>query len=159
MPIQKAKSYALRLLAIRPRSIKEIKDKLALKNFPLEDIDAVVNELSSKNYLNDLEFAQAFLRDRIANNPKGVALLKRELRRRGVEDEASDEALEAIKDTFDEKETARGLALLRKRALGKVCGATAKRRVCDYLMRRGFAAHTVYEVVKEVLDKDETIID
>ncbi|MFH1406931.1 MAG: regulatory protein RecX [Candidatus Omnitrophota bacterium] len=150
----KAKSYALRLLAIRPRSIKELKDKLALKGYKPQDIEHIIEELTCKNFLNDLEYARVFLRSRISNNPKGVMLLKMELRQRGISDEIINAALSEVKESFSEKDAALKLAQARRRFLGKTEKDAAKKRIYDYLNRRGFTANTIYEVIKELFGKD-----
>jgi regulatory protein len=150
MPLTKAKSYALRLLAIRPRSVNELRNKLTLKGYVAEDIEVLIQELKQKKLLDDLEFSRCFLRSRIAHNPKGAAFLKIELRQKGIGEEDLEESLKELAQVYDQKAVALKIACSRTSRWGDLDKEKSKRRIRDFLTRRGFSPNIVYEVIKEL---------
>ncbi len=55
-----AYTRAIQLLAQREYSEKELRKKLCLKQFSMDQIDLAIKELKSHNFLNDRRFAEAF---------------------------------------------------------------------------------------------------
>lgn len=145
--LSKAKSYAYRLLAIRPRSIKEIKDRLKKKGFEERLIVEVIDYLERLDYLNDHQFASAWVNSRISTKPIGLLRLRYELKDKGINSKIIEEVLNKLKENYDEYKVACDLAKGRMKRLSKVDRHKAKRRIFDYLLRRGFS----YELVSEVL--------
>lgn len=78
---------ALRLLSYRPRSIQEIKQRLTKTNADTPTINRVIDNLINQNLLNDQEFAQWWVDQRIKFRPKGNRALQFELRQKGVAQE------------------------------------------------------------------------
>ena len=78
-----ALKFAMKLLDIRKRSVFEIRKRLKQKEFEEEIINEVIKELFEYGYLNDEEFAEAYINDRINFNPRGSFLVKKELREKG----------------------------------------------------------------------------
>jgi regulatory protein len=76
----KAVNAAMNLLARRPRSEREIRDRLKRKGYPPETIDAAVAKLEGWRYLDDEAFARFWVENREANKPRGRRLLEQELR-------------------------------------------------------------------------------
>src|SRR6266540_3535544 len=76
--VGKATDAALRLLARRPRSQREIRDRLRQKGFPLETIEAAIGKLEGWRYVDDAEFARYWVDNREANRPRGRRLLEQE---------------------------------------------------------------------------------
>ena len=152
--INKAKDYAYRLLNYRPRSEKELTDRLKRKKFEPEIIVPVVAFLKEMSYLNDAEFARFWVSSRISGKPMGLARIRYELKNKGVAEELIDAALNGIKEKYDECETARDLAINRIKVLKKSIGGDKKRmqqRLYSYLSRRGFSFEVISKVVKEII--------
>lgn len=152
--IQKeAKELSLRFLSYRVRSEKEVRDKLKSKGFTKDITEKVIEDLRRVNLLDDYEFASAWIRDRLSNNPRGKALLKQELYKKGIKQEIIERTL---KEYFADE--ARELALAKK-LLGKRIKRyenlepnVAKRRMSDFLLRRGFS----YDIIKQALKIEES---
>jgi len=148
--LKKAKAYSLRLLAIRPRSKKELADRLKQKDFPWQVVSGVIDDFTARGFLNDLKFSNEWIQARINNNPKGSFLLKRELRQKGVDQGVIEEALEQAKEKYDEKEVALRIARDKKRRFAALDKEKSKRKIYDFLNRRGFSTSTIYEVIKKL---------
>lgn len=137
----KATDKALAFLTSRPRSLREVRDRLKEKEIPPATIEAVVARLEGWGYVGDEGFARYWIENRTANQPRGKRLLRQELWRKGVERETVDQVLEEAE--IDEGGAA--LALARKR-LGQLRGLdeqTQRRRLGAFLQRRGYDWPTV----------------
>lgn len=84
---------ALRLLSYRPRSIREIKQRLTKTNADTHTINRVINNLIDQNLLNDQEFARWWVEQRIKFRPRGNYALTQELAQKGLDREIIDSVL------------------------------------------------------------------
>lgn len=84
---------ALRLLSYRPRSIREITQRLTKTNADTHTINRVINNLIGKNLLNDQEFAQWWVDQRVKFRPRGNFALTQELAQKGIDREIIDSVL------------------------------------------------------------------
>jgi len=149
---KKAKEAALKFLSYRRRSEKEVRDKLKKKEFAKDLIDEVIEDLKRVNLINDYDFACAWIRDRVSNNPRGKALLKQELWKKGIKKEIIEKVLkEYFKNADEELNLAKKLMEKRKKRYANLEKNVAKRRMIDFLLRRGFS----YDIVKQVLKFEE----
>ena len=145
--VAKATDAALRLLAHRPRSTRELRDRLRQKGYAAETIDAAVAKLEGWRYVDDAEFARFWVANREANQPRGRRLLEQELRRKGVDRELIRETIAEAE--LDEGETALGLGRAKLRTYVGLEPPAVRRRLGAYLTRRGYG----YDTVKPVLDQ------
>jgi regulatory protein len=143
----KAVNAAMNLLARRPRSEREVRDRLKRKGFPPETIDAAVAKLEGWRYLDDEAFARYWVENREANKPRGRRLLEQELRLKGVDRET---VRQTIADSdLNEASAALQLGRTKLRTYGTLDPVVARRRLASFLIRRGYG----YDVVKPALDK------
>lgn len=84
---------ALRLLSYRPRSIREIKQRLAKTNADTHTINRVINNLIDQNMLNDQEFARWWVDQRVKFRPRGNYALTQELVQKGLDRDIIDSVL------------------------------------------------------------------
>ncbi len=91
--IRKAYHLAIQFLSYRMRSALEIRTHLQRKEYADSIIDVVLNELSAQKYIDDLEFAKAYVRTYANSGKKGPLVLKRELTGKGVAERKINEAL------------------------------------------------------------------
>jgi regulatory protein len=143
----KAVSAALNLIARRPRSEREVRDRLKRKGFPDAAIDAAVAKLADRCYLDDAAFARFWIENREANKPRGRRLLAQELRLKGVDRETIRQTI--AESEIDEAAAALALARAKLRTYGALDPTVARRRLGAFLVRRGYG----YDVVKLVLDR------
>lgn len=144
---RKAKETALSLLSYRARSENEISQKLKKKGYDQNSITEVIKDLKRVNLLDDYEFACLWIKDRLRNRPRGVALLRQELKRKGIEKESIEKALDEFYPEESEPEIASELIRKRQKRYQSLDKKLARKRMSDFLLRRGFS----YEVVKVVL--------
>lgn len=151
--IGKATDRAIALLARRPRSIREIRDRLRQKGFDAATIDAAIEKLEGWRYVDDEGFARYWVENRETHKPRGRRLLEQELRQKGVDREVIQSTLDDA--DLDERESALALARAKMRTYGGLDDVTARRRLGSYLSRRGYDFGTVRATLDQVLGEDE----
>lgn len=147
---QKAKNYAFLLLKFRPRSEKEIFLRLQRKKFDLKVIAETLEFLKERKFIDDRCFARAWIESRI-KKPSGLNLLRQELRLKGVEQEIISDLIRETKESYSEKETVVKIAQDKLKKLKNIEPNKAKRRVCAFLLRRGFSPDVVSETLNDLI--------
>lgn len=142
----RATEAGLRFLAYRPRSEREVRDRLRRRGFADGAIEEAVERLRGWHYLDDAEFARFWVENRNEHQPRGRRLLKSELRAKGVDPELASEVIE--EEASEELPAALALARKRASSLHALDALTRRRRLASYLQRRGYG----WDVVRPVLD-------
>jgi len=142
--IEKAHERALNYLSYRPRSLNEVRKNLAEK-YPEATVDAVVERLEHAGLINDEEFARFWVENRDRFKPRSERALRYELRQKGVSDRDINLALEEL----DEAGAALRAAEDRLRRYRNADEATFRKRLSDFLARRGFS----YGIIRDVVDQ------
>lgn len=153
----KAVGAALNLLARRPRSEREIRDRLRRKGYPPETIDLAMSRLVDWRYVDDSAFARYWVENREANKPRGRRLLEQELRFKGVDRETIRETIEEA--DLDEQQAALELGRAKLRSYRSLDREVAYRRMGSFLARRGYGYDIVKPVLSELFGADETTDD
>ncbi len=144
---EKALGLAVGTLARQPRTEDYIRKYLQKKGCEVSLIHRVIEYLQERNYINDREYAQWFIRSRVRNNPKSCRALSCELKQKGVAREISDPLLEEL----DDQELAfaaveRKMDAWQKRYDREKC----KRKLFSYLSYRGFGFMEIRQVWDEM---------
>src|SRR3712207_6451025 len=85
---------AVKFLSYRPRSEKEVRDKMVEKNASSEIIEEVVRLLKEQRFLNDEDFAKWWVEQRTKFHPKSKRVLSLELRRKGISPTLAEEVVQ-----------------------------------------------------------------
>ena len=146
-----ALKFAMKLLDIRKRSVFEIKKRLQQKEFEEEIINEVIKELFEYGYLNDEEFAEAYINDRINFNPRGSFLVKKELRERGIAENIVNEKIKELFPEEKEMELAKKAAERKRETLNKDLEKNkVYQKTGSYLQGKGYASYIIREVLEDV---------
>lgn len=148
------KAYALRLIELKPRSVHEIRDKLARKGVDKAEVETVISGLETIGLLNDEKFARDWIENRQHFRPMGFIRLRQELFAKGIDREIVDQAISNYKSNADELPAALDLARKKMRLFGKLGPEAAKRRLAGFLVRRGYEVSIVSRVLKELLKEN-----
>ncbi len=148
--LKRAFAAALRALGRRDHSESELAGKLVAKGFsPAAVTDAVIR-LKAAGYLDDRRFARQWADSALRNRRGFGPRIRQELLRRGVAEGVVAEALAELADEYDEAALI-GDVLARKFPTFSP-GETPdreKRRVMQYLQRRGFACSAILAVFRD----------
>jgi len=143
------KAAALRYIKIRPRSITELKEKLADKGFSSIEIDAVIHDLIASGLLDDRAFTKSWINYRLAR-PFGFRRIIQELKLKGIDQELIDQAMAEINENYSPEAIALDLAQRRWQRLPDIDVQKKKKRVLDFLLRRGFEVDLAIRVVRKI---------
>ncbi len=135
----------LRYLSVRPRSRRETERRLRRDRIDRAAIQHALERLAALGYLDDAQFAASFARDRIRLRPCGTRRMQSDLLARGVSREDADRGIrEAMaEEGATEEALLERVATARARRLTGADPSKARRRLFDYLARRGFAASRI----------------
>ena len=149
-----AKNTALRLLAARPRSEKEIVDRLREKEFEERTVSVTLSELRTAGLVNDAEFARSFIRNALILRPLGELQLRRKLLLLGVPRPIVDDAVSETLTDVDMVDVARQTALAYQRRLQHSSAPDdprkARNKISSHLARRGYSWSTISTVLKSL---------
>jgi len=147
-----AKSAALRLLGVQPRSVKELRDRLLEKEFAEGTIQPVLDRLTRAGLLDDDQFARMFIRHTLKLRPAGRIVLRRRLLLRGVDARTADRALdEEMPDPQEHALVVARQLLRRARGSSKAGDPAIRRRLAAGLARRGFTWAVISNTLRTVL--------
>jgi regulatory protein len=141
---------AVAFLAHRPRSEREIRDRLAKKDVPEPIAEAVVERLRQLKLVDDQDFARYWVEQRQTHRPRGSRLLRQELRLKGVATDTADEVLEAADADEDPAEAAYRAALKKAQSLRALDQRTFVQRLGQFLLRRGFDYETARSATRRL---------
>ncbi len=139
----KAYERALLYAMLRPRSVKEVRDYARRKKWPTEDTQQIINKLTQRKYLDDANFARAWVESRTLNKNISQRKLYAELKQKGVAENIIDEVLK--KAQYDENGA---LKILIAKKLKLTRYANDHQKLMRYLISQGFN----YEDIKSALN-------
>lgn len=146
--LKRAKDKALKYLGYKMRSKNQVIKKLQEYEFPSNVIDKVIRVLEKYNYINDEDFAKAFIKDKLNLKGHGVFKISYDLKMLGVDEEIFKKYL--YDDEFiNEEEKAKDL-LLKKLGNKNIedLDYKEKQKIYVYLARRGFS----YDSIKKAFN-------
>jgi regulatory protein len=147
-PESVARTICLNLLTARARTRSELAAELARRDVDDDVAVVVLDRLEEVRLLDDSAFAEQWVDSRHRHRGLGKRALSQELRRKGVEAEIANAALDELDP---ESERAKAVELVRRRlpSLDRVEPQAAARRLVGMLARKGYGAGLAYEVVRE----------
>lgn len=138
---------ALKYLALKDRTVKEVELHLRKKGSGEEEVAQVIEKLKSWQYLDDNKVALEWARYKVTTAFWGPLRLEAELRKRGVEGEIILDVLRKIEEEFSQEE-------IVQKALSKYLrthctqGSFAPQRILAHLQRKGFWGDIVFNLVQ-----------
>ena len=152
---------ALRLLEVRPRSVDEVRRRLATAGYRLELVEPAIERLLALGILDDESFTAAWVESRDRVRPRGERALRDELRRKGVGRALIDDALATRRPepggSEDPDVEAAGRLVARHAAqLGRIADPRQRRqRAYALLARNGFDPEICSRVSALAVDRPE----
>lgn len=135
---------ALGLLVRREHSRRDLVRKLALRGVAADQAREAVDRLAGQGYQDDARFASAFARDR-ASAGYGPVRIRVELAGHGL---GEDQIVQALADCeADWPERARRQVERRARP-ADLADPARRRKLVDFLVRRGFDPETAWQAVR-----------
>jgi regulatory protein len=141
---------AIRYVSFRPRSKKELSDFLNKKLTQWKQpsvglLTKVIGRMEELGYADDQKFAEWWVDQRTEFKPKGNRYIQMELRGKGVSDAVIATAL-ASRGSVSLLEAARQAVAKKMPLWAKLPLLERKKKLYEYLARRGFDSNTISKV-------------
>jgi regulatory protein len=147
---------AVKLLAAKPRSVEELRERLLEKEWADEAAaDYALAKLKEYGYLDDERFAFGFASYRVKQKPVGRQRLARDLKTRKVSKETADAALELVYQETPEEELIARAIEKRVRLRGRPTTRQETKSLYDHLLRLGFSYDLIIRKVREASNAPE----
>jgi regulatory protein len=143
---------ALDLLALRGRSVAELRRKLIQKGEPADAVDETIARLVDQKLLDDAEYARQFARAKVVGAGASRRRIAAELARKGVSRDLADQAIDELGETegIDVAAAIHRVAEKKWKSLAKLDEETGRRRLYAFLARRGFNPDEIRSAMAEV---------
>ena len=156
--LAESKALALRWLAARPRTERQVREKLAQQGCDTDIVDAVVTWLLGLRYLDDAAYAHLRARNLIAPGRLGPVLARRRLEATGITQELARAAVEAALADSEDPNAGPTDRITRERALAQAAldrrtngvappDDKSRARLARFLLARGFSGEVVSAVL------------
>jgi len=149
----------LNFLSYRPRSKKEISSYLDKNLFKRKGLNRslkkeikgrILTKLEKKKLIDDYQFAQWWVNQRLSFRPRGKRMLQAELFKKGVDKEVVNQLLEKINESQLE-ELAKKIINKKIGGYKDLKGFKLRKKLNGCLVRRGFDYQLIRKVIDEVL--------
>ena len=149
---QRCLEAAIRYLSYRPRSEPETRAKLQQRGFDSQSIESALLKLRKQGLVDDMLFGQFWKDTRQSFSPRSQRLTKLELRQKGVDKDIIDR----IVGDLDDNDSAYRAAVSKARSLSLSDSQLFRRRMGEYLRRRGFDYQVINHTVERILQEHGT---
>lgn len=156
--IRKAYNMSINYLAHRMRSEKEVRDHLKKKEVAEPVIIEAIHKLYGLNFLNDEQFALAFVRTQLNSTNKGAEVIKRELKEKGIKPSIITTVIEEVSvDAQIEKAKKLSEKYMEKNT--KDSARILKQKVEQMLQRKGYSFAIIRAALEETEEQKEDVDD
>ena len=146
---------AIKLLAAKPRSIAELRERLQRgKETNQEVVEEVIARLREYGYLDDERFAFSYASYKVKQRPVGRRRLERDLKFKKVDGGVANEALELVYTETPEEQLIDQALAKRLRIRGKPKNRNEVKSLFDHLLRQGFEFDLVSEKIRSLTTDD-----
>src|SRR5216684_2976833 len=144
-----------KLLAAKPRSVEELRERLLAGGGATKAaVEAVIERLREYGYLDDAKFAHSFASLRVQQRPIGRQRLQRDLWLKKIDKQTADAALDQVFEATPEGDLIDRAIAKRVRLRGKPKTRADAKKLFDHLLRQGFAFELVSERVRTISKSD-----
>jgi len=152
---ERTMNRAVKLLAAKPRSVGELRERLLEKNWTNAAIvDRVIEKLEEYKYLDDPQFASDLAVSKLRQKPQGKRRLQQSLSQKKLSKEDVDTAIKAAFEKLPETELI-DLAIKKRLGLkGKPETLEDKKKFFDHLLRQGFDYGLIRERMNDIAKVD-----
>jgi len=145
---ERTMNRAVKLLAAKPRSIGELRQRLLEKLWTNERIvDAVIEKLREYKYLDDEQFARELALSKLRQKPQGRRRLQQTMSQKKLDKETVESAITEAFEKLPEEELIDQAIEKRLRLKGKPETRDDVKKFYDHLLRQGFG----YDLIREKL--------
>ena len=157
---ERTMNRAVKLLAAKPRSIAELRERLLEKNWTNHEIvDRIIEKLKEYGYLDDEKFASDLALSKLRQRPQGKRRLQQSMSQKKLDREVREQAIAAAFEKMPEAELIDRAIEKRLRLKGKPQTREETKKFYDHLLRQGFGFDLIREKMSVVskLESDDDV--
>lgn len=140
---------AVKLLAAKPRSVAELRERLLQRRGTSKAVvETVIARLREYGYLDDERYAFSYASSKVKQRPVGRRRLERDLKFKKIENNVAAEALELVYSETPEEQLIDRAIEKRIRLRGRPKDRAEAKKLFDHLLRQGFSFDLVGEKVR-----------
>lgn len=139
---------AVKLLAAKPRSIAELRERLSERCSSKDVVETVIARLREYGYLDDERYALGYASSKVRQQPIGRRRLELSLANKKVDRKVAAEALDQVYTETSEEELLDRALEKRVRLRGRPKTRAEAKSLFDHLLRQGFPYELVSEKVR-----------
>jgi regulatory protein len=138
----------LKMLGRRELSEKQVRQRLARKEYDQDEIDEAVTRLREERAINDQRVAEAIVRMETGIRKRGKVRVRMQLERAGIAKVTAKTAIDSVFEAIDDAALLE--SSLRKRLRGRTTIADAREfaRLFRYLIGQGFESDRVMQALR-----------
>jgi regulatory protein len=138
----------LKMLGRRELSEKQVRQRLARKEYEPDEIEEAVARLREERAINDARVAEAIARTETGIRKRGKVRVRLQLERAGIAKDVAKDAIDHVFEAIDDDALMEGA--LRKRLHGRESIADDRefQRLFRYLIGQGFESDRVMKTLK-----------
>lgn len=141
-------SMALNYISYKMRSQREVYDYLTKKDISKKLIEEVINKLTKNGYLNDYNFAKAYINDRLNLSNDGPLKIKNNLLNLGIKESIIDDTLENIDYNIIYQKLNKLINKKIKSSKGSF--NMIKIKLLNYFYNLGYDKNTILEILNNI---------
>ena len=150
---------AVKLLAAKPRSAAELRERLLEKSWTnTEIVDGVIEKLKEYKFVDDRQFAGDLALSKLRQKPQGKRRLQQSLSQKKLDKEIVEAALRSAFEKMPETELIDSAIAKRIRLKGNPKTREETKKFYDHLLRQGFSFDLIMEkmsaMAKQTFEED-----
>lgn len=150
---KQAYKLALRFLAYRMRSKQEVVDYLKKRDIDVRTIEQVIAKLQDERYIDDEQFAHAYVQTQVNTTMKGPHVIYKELMDKGISEDMIAQAMERYTEDMQRHKAIKWIEKINKQSK-KRSHQEQKAYIAQLLHMKGFPSHIV-EMAKQHVTADD----
>jgi len=156
---ERTMNRAVKLLAAKPRSAAELRERLLEKSWTnTEIVDGVIEKLKEYKFVDDRQFAGDLALSKLRQKPQGKRRLQQSLSQKKLDKEIVEAALRSAFEKMPETELIDSAIAKRLRLKGKPKTREETKKFYDHLLRQGFSFDLIMEkmsaIAKQTFEED-----
>ena len=156
---ERTMNRAVKLLAAKPRSAAELRERLLEKSWTnTEIVDGVIEKLKEYKFVDDRQFAGDLALSKLRQKPQGKRRLQHSLSQKKLDKEIVEAALRSAFEKMPETELIDSAIAKRLRLKGNPKTREETKKFYDHLLRQGFSFDLIMEkmsaIAKQAFEED-----
>lgn len=151
----KVKQIAYKYANYKPRTAKQVNERLKQKGFSESEIGSALKFLKEFGLINDKKYAENFIKELLNKKPSGRSAMISELKKKGISKELAELSISRFFPFEDLPDLAMQAAEKKMRIIRHKPKEKQKQALITYLQRRGFVWETIKSILPNFFPDDE----